>query len=246
VSEPLLSAEGVTVHLGGAAVLRRVSIAVRAGEVLGVFGPSGAGKSTLFRALAGEARLSEGRVRLDGLDVTALPLWERARRGLGYVPQTPSVLLDLTALENLAVFRRLARPARPTHGARPDPSVLLADLGLEGRAGVLAGALSGGERRRLELARALSAAPRVLLCDEPFAAIDPHGAVQAGARLRALCAAGSAVVIADHHAAAALRLCDRAALLLDGEVAVVADPPGFCADPRVRKHYASIDLGPGA
>jgi lipopolysaccharide export system ATP-binding protein len=246
---PLLSAEGVTVHLGGAPVLRRVSIAVRAGEVLGIFGPSGAGKSTLFRALAGEARIEEGRVRLDGADVTALPLWERARRGLGYVPQTPSVLLDLTTLENLAVFRRLARPTQPawpTYAARPDPAALLADLGLEGRADVLAGALSGGERRRLELARALSAAPRVLLCDEPFAAIDPHGAAQAGARLRALCAGGSAVVIADHHAAAALRLCDRAALLLDGEVALVADPPGFCRDPLVRRHYAAIDPEPGA
>jgi lipopolysaccharide export system ATP-binding protein len=243
VSEPLLSAEGVTVHLGGAPVLRGVTLDVQAGEILGVFGPSGAGKSTLFRALAGEARLTEGRVRLDGADVTALPLWERARRGLGYVPQTPSVLVDLTALENLAVFRRLARPARE---GRPDPAALLADLGLRGRGTVLAGSLSGGERRRLELARALSAGPRVLLCDEPFAAIDPHGAEQAGARLRALASGGGAVVIADHHVAAALRLCDRAALLLEGEVAVVADPARFCRDPRVRRHYASIEPEPGA
>jgi lipopolysaccharide export system ATP-binding protein len=148
------------------------------------------------------------------------------------------VLLDLTAIENLAVFRHLGRPAR---GDRPDPSALLADLGLEGRGGVLAGSLSGGERRRLEIARALSAAPRVLLCDEPFAAIDPHGAAQAGARLRALARGGAGVVIADHHVAQALRLCDRAALLLEGEVAVVSDPAGFCRDALVRRHYASID-----
>jgi lipopolysaccharide export system ATP-binding protein len=234
VSDPLLAAEDVTVRLGGAPVLRGVSIAVRAGEVLGVFGPSGAGKSTLFRALAGEGRIERGRVRIDGADVTSLPLWDRARRGLGYVPQTPSVLLDLTALENLAVFRRLARPARADG---PDPAALLADLGLADRAGVPAGSLSGGERRRLELARALSASPRVLLCDEPFAAIDPHGADRIGARLRALRDGGAAVVVADHHVAAALRLCDRAALLLEGEVAVVADPAGFRDDPQVRRHY---------
>ncbi len=234
MSDPLLAAEDVTVRLGGAPVLRGVSIAVRAGEVLGVFGPSGAGKSTLFRALAGEGRIERGRVRIDGADVTSLPLWDRARRGLGYVPQTPSVLLDLTALENLAVFRRLARPARADG---PDPAALLADLGLADRAGVPAGSLSGGERRRLELARALSASPRVLLCDEPFAAIDPHGADRIGARLRALRDGGAAVVVADHHVAAALRLCDRAALLLEGEVAVVADPAGFRDDPQVRRHY---------
>jgi lipopolysaccharide export system ATP-binding protein len=232
----VLIAEALTVRLGGAVVLREVSLGVAAGEVLGVFGPSGAGKSTLFRALAGEERLAGGRVILDDADVTARPLWERARRGLGYVPQTPSVLLDLTVEENLAVFQGMA-PRRP--GA-PLPAELLAGLGLAGRAGVRASALSGGERRRLELCRALSAAPRVLLCDEPFAAIDPHGTEQAGARLRALADAGGAVIVADHHVAEALRLCDRAALLLAGEVAVVATPAQFCQDARVRQHYAVV------
>src|SRR5262249_13752705 len=138
-----LRAAGVTVTLGGAAVLRDVALEVRAGEILGVFGPSGAGKSTLFRALAGEERLAAGQVFLGGVEVTGLPLWQRARRGLGYVPQAPSVLWDLTVAENLAVLADLA-------GARPDPG-LLDELGLQGRAGVRAGSLSGGERRRLEL-----------------------------------------------------------------------------------------------
>jgi lipopolysaccharide export system ATP-binding protein len=245
VSEALLVAEGISVHLGGAAVLRGASLAVAAGEILGVFGPSGAGKSTLFRALAGEERLTAGRVLLAGVDVTSRPLWQRARRGLGYVPQTPSVLLDLTVAENLAVFRRLAPRREGALTAQPVATdELLADLGLAGRAGVRAGALSGGERRRLELARALVAAPRVLLCDEPFAAIDPQGAERVGARLRALADGGGAVVLADHHVAAALRLCDRAALLLGGEIASVASPVEFCRDALVQKHYAVIPVAP--
>jgi lipopolysaccharide export system ATP-binding protein len=237
---PALRAAGISVDIGGAPVLRDVSIDAAPGEVLGIFGPSGAGKSTLFRALAGEQPLRSGRVFLEGHDVTSLPLWARARRGLGYLPQTPSVLWDLTVAENLAVFRSVAVVLGP------EPAALAAELGLEGRLDVRAGSLSGGERRRLELARALSAAPRALLCDEPFAAIDPLGAGRVAARLRALAAAGAAVIIADHHVAEALRLCHRAALLLEGEVALVAEPAAFSADPLVRKHYVVLPEGPSA
>src|SRR6185295_8159713 len=125
----------------------------------------------------------------------------------------------------------------PPGASRPDPGALLDDLGLGERRAVKALALSGGERRRLELARALCVGPRVLLCDEPFAAIDPMGAGKVGRLLRAHADAGAAVVIADHHVAEALGLCDRAALLLAGEVAVTAAPAEFCRDPLVRKHY---------
>jgi len=235
LTEVLLSAEKISVRLGGAAVLREVSIEVRAGEVLGVFGPSGAGKSTLFRALAGEERAASGVVRIGGVDVTRLPLWRRARLGLGYLPQTPSVLWDLTVAENLEVFRALARG-----GSGEEASALAARIGLAERLDVRASSLSGGERRRLELGRALAGAPRVLLCDEPFAAIDPLGTARVGEQLRALAAAGGAVIVADHHVAEALRLCHRAALLLEGEVAVIAAPEVFQGDPLVRKHYASF------
>lgn len=234
---PALRAAGISVDIGGAPVLRDVSIDAAPGEVLGIFGPSGAGKSTLFRALAGEQPLRSGRVFLEGHEVTSLPLWARARRGLGYLPQTPSVLWDLTVAENLAVFRSVAV------ALGPEPAALAAELGLEGRLDVRAGSLSGGERRRLELARALSAAPRALLCDEPFAAIDPLGASRVAARLRSLASAGAAVIIADHHVAEALRLCHRAALLLEGEVALVAEPAAFSANPLVRKHYVVLPEG---
>lgn len=235
---PALRAAGISVDIGGAPVLREVTLDAAPGEVLGVFGPSGAGKSTLFRALAGEQPLRSGRVLLEGHDVTALPLWARARRGLGYLPQTPSVLWDLTVAENLAVFRSVAAAPGPL------PAELAAEVGLEGRLDVRAGSLSGGERRRLELARALSASPRALLCDEPFAAIDPLGAGRVAARLRALAAAGAAVIIADHHVAEALGLCHRAALLLEGEVVLVAEPAAFSANPLVRKHYVVLPEGP--
>lgn len=241
-TEALLQAESVGVRLGGKVVLRDVSFEARAGEVLGIFGPSGAGKSTLFRVLAGEERIGAGRVRIAGEDVTALPLWRRARRGLGYVPQTPSVLWDLTAMENLLVFRDLAYGGK----GRADLAALLAEIGLDGREGVLASALSGGERRRLEIARALTAAPRALLCDEPFAAIDPIGSERAAAILRRLADDGAAVVIADHHVAQALRLCDRAALLIGGEIAAVARPDEFLGLPLVQKHYTAAGAPPSS
>lgn len=233
----LLAAEGVHVRLGGHAVLSDLDLAVAEGEVLGIFGPSGAGKSTLFRALAGEQTLARGRVRLGGEDVSAMPLWQRARRGLGYLPQTPSVLWDLTVAENLAVFAELAGRL-PRGAARPvDAAAIARELGLGDRMNVAAGALSGGERRRLELARALGAAPRVLLCDEPFAALDPVGAASVGAALARLAEGGSAVIVADHHVADALRLCHRAALLLEGRIALLAPVEEFRLRPLVRKHY---------
>lgn len=232
--DPALACDGLTVARGGRVLLRAVSLEVAPGEVLGVFGPSGAGKSTLFAALAGEIAIDAGRVRLGAVDVTRDPLWRRARRGLGYLPQGPSVLFDLTVAENLAVFGAVV-------GSADDATRGAADLGLADRGDVRASALSGGERRRLELARALSARPRVLLCDEPFAAIDPHGAARVSDRLRRLARdEGVAVLVADHHVAEALDLCDRAALLLEGEVALTRPPDEFRRSDLVRAHYAVL------
>lgn len=232
----LLVAEGISVRVGGNAVLRSVDLRAAAGEIVGVFGPSGAGKSTLFRALAGEQAVASGRVWIGQEDISMMPLWERARRGLGYLPQTPSVLWDLTVAENIDVFRRLSRPAR-ARGERD----IIADLGLSERRGVAAKALSGGERRRLELARALCASPRVLLCDEPFAAVDPSGASKIAAALARLAASGSSVIVADHRVAEALRLCHRAALLVDGAIALTATPDVFRRHELVQKHYSIAD-----
>jgi lipopolysaccharide export system ATP-binding protein len=232
--EARIRAEGATVEKGGRVIVRDVSIAVASGEVLGVLGPSGAGKSTFFGALAGEEALTGGRIMLDGRDVSALPLWRRARLGLGYVPQSPSVLWGLTVRGNLETFLRIARGERP----HPDDVQRAAErIGLAERLDVSTGALSGGERRRLELGRALVADPRVLVCDEPFAGVDPRGAAHLGELLRGLAGSGVAVLLADHHVEEALRVCTRALLLLDGAVATIADPAAFRRDPLVRGRY---------
>jgi lipopolysaccharide export system ATP-binding protein len=227
-----LEAEDIVVALGHAAVVRGVSLALGSSEVLGVLGPSGAGKTTLFRALVGELALGSGRIVLEGEDISREPLWRRARRGLGYVPQGPSILWDLTVEQNLRTFEtfvRVPEPLGPRHWAEA--------VELDTRAGVRAGDLSGGERRRLELARALLARPRLLVCDEPFAGIDPAGAERIGALLRRQAELGLGVILADHHVDEALHICDRALLLLDGRIEAAGTPTAFREHPLVQRRY---------
>jgi lipopolysaccharide export system ATP-binding protein len=228
----VLEARGVSVSYGERRVLREVDLDLSPGEVLGVLGPSGAGKSTLFGALTGDGVVCEGRVRLGGEDISRLALWERARLGVGYIPQSPSVLWDLTVEENLVTYHRVVYGARPRSVA-----AVAARVELGQRLGVKAGALSAGERRRLEFARATTGEPRVLLCDEPFAGVDPAGAAHLGRLLAELARTGVAVILADHHVAEALRVCTRALLLLDGRVALSAEPGAFRDDPLVKERY---------
>ena len=230
---------GLYVARGAKAIVRGVDLEARAGEVLAVVGPSGAGKSTLFRALVGELPAEKGRVFLSPgsspggglLDISAWPLWQRSREGLGYVPQNPSVLWNLTVRGNLSTFHRIV------HGREGDAERDAARVDLASRLDVQAGELSAGERRRLELARALVRPPRVLVCDEPFAGVDPAGSARIAELLRDLALGGVAIVLADHHVAEALALATRAMLLLDGEVAVSADPTAFVEHPLVRGRY---------
>ncbi|MDF2693984.1 MAG: transporter, ATP-binding protein [Labilithrix sp.] len=236
--KPAIEGIDLRVVRGNKTVLRGVSLAARGGEVLGVLGPSGAGKSTLFRALVGEIGASGGTVALLGEDVTRLPLWARARRGLSYVPQTPSVLWDLSVRDNLASYHR------SVHGRTDDATMtkaidaLATRVALDDRMTVRAGELSGGERRRLELARALTRPPRVLICDEPFAGVDPRQASRLGDMLHVLAEEhGVCVMLADHHVEEALRVCTRAVLLLDGEVAAEAEPEAFREHPLVVGRY---------
>jgi lipopolysaccharide export system ATP-binding protein len=232
-----LEARDVVITLAGAEIVRGVTLALAQGEIVGVLGPSGAGKTTLFRAMVGELRLTSGSIAVDEQDVSSEPLWRRVRRGVGYVPQTPSVLWDLTVEQNLQTFEKLARVATRLGAREWARRVELSD-----RLGVLAGELSGGERRRLELARALLAKPRVLVCDEPFAGIDPAGAERMGDLLRELAVSGTAVVLADHHVTEALRVCDRAVLLVDGKIEAGGDPQAFREHPLVQSRYlGSLD-----
>jgi lipopolysaccharide export system ATP-binding protein len=240
-----LRGESLHVLRGGKAILRGVTLEARARDVIAVVGPSGAGKSTLFRALVGELPVARGRVLLEGNDVSDWPLWRRAREGVGYIPQSPSVLFGLTVRANLTTFHRIVHGGRGTGGesqrtrggADAYATEAARRVDLTSRLDVVAGELSAGERRRLELARALVRAPRVLLCDEPFAGVDPAGSERIARHLSELAHDGVAVVLADHHVVEALAVATRAVLLLDGELAAEEDPQSFTDHPLVKGRY---------
>jgi lipopolysaccharide export system ATP-binding protein len=229
--DAVIRAEGLRVVAGGKVLLSKVDLAARRGEIIGIFGPNGAGKTTLVRVLAGDLAPASGRVLLGGADVTPLPLWQRARLGLGYIPQVPSVLFDLTVADNIRTFEEAARAGR-----RP-PSEWTERFGLETKLAVRAKDLSGGERRRLELLRAMIGRPSVLLCDEPFAAGDPGHVRLAVEHLRSVVEGGGTVLIADHRMADALPICDRAVLLVEGSVEVLEAASGFADHPAVQSRY---------
>ena len=214
-------------NLGGRRILDDVSFELGLGESVAVLGPSGAGKSTLFQVLAGELKPAGGEVRLLGRVVTTQPLWRRAQAGLGYVPQTPSVLLDLTVGANLRTFATLT-------GSRLSAAAAAQRVGLQHRLAVRARDLSGGERRRLELLRALMGRPRVLLCDEPLSGIDPGSAQRVGELLGELVSQGTSLLLADHRLSEALTLVKRAMLLVDGRIELTAPSTGFLDRPEVR------------
>jgi len=228
----ILSAEAIETRRHGAPILRGVSLEIEAGRVVALLGPSGAGKTSFFRVLVGEEAPHSGRVVFDGVDVTREPLFRRARRGLGYLPQGPSVLFDLSVRQNLITYARIV-------GRDEDEVLKLAEkFELHTRLDVAAGDLSGGERRRLELARALSARPRVLVCDEPFSGVDPAGAERLATMLKALAKDdGVAVLLADHHVVESLAIADEVLLLVDGVVETRGSPKEFAEHPMARGRY---------
>lgn len=234
IPEPRLRVRGLRVRLGRSEVVRGVDLDVGSGEVLGVLGPSGAGKTTLFRALVGEIAGEAGDVHLDGVALGALPLWKRARLGLGYVPQTPSVLFDLTVGDNVTTYLRVLGAPSASRGA-VEKAAHRVDL--QDRLDVRARDLSGGERRRLELLRALLGEPAVLVCDEPFAGADPAAAKVIAQLLREHARSGAGIVIADHRVGEALGTCDRASLLVDGRVELTVAAADFATHSAVRRRY---------
>lgn len=223
----VLVASHLRVKLGERYVLEDVSLSVGTGEAVAVLGPSGAGKSTLFKVLAGELIPEQGDVQLLGHRVSRWPLWRRARVGLGYVPQTPSVLGDLSVKRNIETFCRAL-------GRAVEVESLAARVALKDHLSTRARDLSGGERRRLELLRALLGDPKVLVCDEPLSGVDPASAAQLTELLAARVAAGTSLVLADHRLSEVLGLAHRALLLVDGRVEVEAPARGFLDRPEVQ------------
>ena len=234
-----LVAEGLTRSYGARRVVDQVDLTVAPGEVVGLLGPNGAGKSTTFGMIAGIVRPDGGRVWLDGGELTALPLYRRARRGLGYLAQDASVFRGLTVEENLGAVlelrRDLRRPERRARIAR-----LIADFALEGVAQSRGEQLSGGERRRVEVARCLAMDPRIILLDEPFAGIDPLAVAELQAVLEGLSRRGLGLLITDHNVRETLGICGRAYVIVDGRILAEGSREEIAAHPLARGAYLGM------
>ncbi|MEX0878477.1 MAG: LPS export ABC transporter ATP-binding protein [Thermoanaerobaculia bacterium] len=228
-------AEGLVKAYGGRAVVREVSLEVAAGEIVGLLGPNGAGKTTTFSIVVGLVPPDAGVVRLGDRDLTDLPMYRRARAGISYLPQEPSVFRKMTVEENLlAILETLELPPAE-RGARCD--ALLAEFGLMELRRHRAYTLSGGERRRVEIARSLVLSPYFLLLDEPFAGIDPIAVLDIQQIVRRLASSGIGVLITDHNVRETLSIVDRAYIIHGGEILRSGTPITLSSDAAVRKIY---------
>ena len=230
-----LVAHGLAKSFGKKTVVHDVSIAVRRGEAVGLLGPNGAGKTTVFTIIMGLIKPDQGEVRLDGHAITRLPLFQRGLLGIGYLPQEPSIFRGLSVKNNiLAVLESHVRSRRERQ-QRLD--ALLEEFGITHLANVSALALSGGERRRTEIARAVAGDPVFMLLDEPFAGVDPIAVSEVKGLVRQLTRRGIGVLITDHSVRETLSLVDRAYLIHDGRVMIQGKPEVITNDPEARRVY---------
>ncbi|MCM2254317.1 MAG: LPS export ABC transporter ATP-binding protein [Vicinamibacteria bacterium] len=230
-----LDARGLTKSYGRRTVVRGVDLHVQEGEVVGLLGPNGAGKTTTFYMVVGLARPDGGTVMLGEDDITDLPMYERARAGIGYLPQEASVFRKMSVQDNvLAILEALGEPQGES---RQRTRELLEELGIHGLARQRADTLSGGERRRLEIARALATEPSFILLDEPFAGIDPIAVIDIQKIISHLKDRGIGVLITDHNVRETLKITDRAYILRDGEVFRAGTPEALAGDEEVRRVY---------
>jgi lipopolysaccharide export system ATP-binding protein len=231
----LLCAQGLWKRLGGRDILRSVSLEIRAGEVVGLLGPNGAGKTTTFYTIVGLLRPDRGSVRLNGADLTAEPMYVRARKGISYLPQEPSVFRKLTVEGNILAILETLQLTREERAARL--AELLEELSIAHLAKSPAYALSGGERRRVEITRALVIEPTFMLLDEPFAGIDPLAILDIQGIVAQLKERGIGILITDHNVRETLGICDRAYILNDGAVLEEGTPQEIAASRRARELY---------
>ena len=235
-----LRGEGLTKAYGSRVVVRDVSLEIATGEVVGLLGPNGAGKTTTFYMVVGLTKPKSGSVFLGGDDITSLPMYLRARAGIGYLPQETSVFRKLTTEENvLAVLETLGYTLREQ---KQRAAELLQELGIQGLAQQRADTLSGGERRRLEICRALAASPLFILLDEPFAGIDPIAVADIQRIIAYLKRRGLGILITDHNVRETLRITDRAYIIREGEVFRDGTPIALATDPEVRRVYLGDDF----
>jgi lipopolysaccharide export system ATP-binding protein len=231
----VLRARELTKSYGRRVVVRDVGLEIRQGEVVGLLGPNGAGKTTTFYMVVGLARPDAGSVTLGDDDITALPMYERARAGIGYLPQEASVFRKLSAEDNVIAILETRGLSAAEQRARARE--LLAELGIQALARQPAYTLSGGERRRLEICRALAAEPAFILLDEPFAGIDPIAVIDIQKIIALLRQRGIGILITDHNVRETLKITDRAYILRDGNVFRSGTPLELASDPEVRRVY---------
>jgi lipopolysaccharide export system ATP-binding protein len=236
-----LEADGLQKRYGARTVVRDVHLAVNAGEVIGLLGPNGAGKTTTFYMIVGLVRADAGTLRIDGREAQDLPIHRRARLGLSYLPQEASIFRKLTVEENIrAVLELQIGPdGRPLPAAQIEKLLdeLLDELSITKLRASPAPALSGGERRRVEIARALATQPRFILLDEPFAGVDPIAVLEIQRIIAFLRARGIGVLITDHNVRETLGICDRAYIISEGSVLAEGTPAEIVDNPQVRKVY---------
>ncbi len=232
----MLVAEGLRKRYKQREVVRDFGLSLNAGEVVGLLGPNGAGKTTCFYMIVGLVPADAGRILLDGNDITSQPMYARARLGLGYLPQEPSVFRKLSVADNLRLALEL-RPDLDEDGREHELSVLLDELQIGHITDQAGASLSGGERRRVEIARALAGNPRMILLDEPFAGVDPISVNEIQRIVRHLKQRGIGVLITDHNVRETLGICDRAYILADGGVLAQGSPAALLENQDVRRVY---------
>ncbi len=232
---PVLRGEGLCKSYGKRPVLRNVTVEVAGGEIVGLLGPNGAGKTTTFSIIVGIIRSDQGKVTFNDEELTNLPMYQRARKGVTYLPQEPSVFRKLTVEQNLlAILETLPLTASERQERKTQ---LLADLGISHLATHRADSLSGGERRRVEISRALVMSPAFMLLDEPFAGIDPLSVVDIQDIILQLRERGIGVLVTDHNVRETLSICDRAYILSEGSVFEEGTPRELTSSARARQVY---------
>ena len=236
-----LRAEGLSKRYRSRQVVHEASLKISSGEVVGLLGPNGAGKTTCFYMIVGLVTADSGCVMLDDRDLTPLPMHARARRGLGYLPQEASVFRKMTAAENIMAILE-TRPELEKAGREEILEQLLEELHIGHIRNSLGLSLSGGERRRVEIARALSAEPKFVLLDEPFAGVDPISVIDIQRIIKHLTGRGIGVLITDHNVRETLGICDRAYILSEGRVLAAGQPDEVLQDERVRDVYLGQDF----
>jgi lipopolysaccharide export system ATP-binding protein len=235
VSGAILSARGLVKRYGEKVAVRGIDIEVRSAEVVGLLGPNGAGKTTTFNMMAGSVRPSEGEVFLGDEDISELPMYRRARLGITYLPQEASIFRKLTVADNVGAILETVEPNRARRRERL--AELLSELGLTEKASRKGADLSGGERRRVEITRALVLDPQFMMLDEPFAGVDPIAVIDIQKIIEQLKARGIGVIITDHSVRETLSICDRAYIIKDGAILRLGTPAEIAEDPEVREVY---------